>query len=78
MTPSPRDPVQLAAAWRLAVRIAFGASLLVAAVAVALHSFAHVGALPLVFGTVLVGLSIGLSLPPARPVVVRSARATGR
>jgi hypothetical protein len=63
-----QDPVRLAAAWRLAVRVAFVASALTAVVAIALHEFAHVGALPLVFGTVLAGSAIGLSLPPARPL----------
>jgi hypothetical protein len=63
-----QDRVGLAASWRLAVRVAFVASALTAVVAIALHQFAHVGALPLLFGTVLAGLAIGLSLPPARPL----------
>jgi hypothetical protein len=65
---SSHDPVRLAASWRLAIRVALVASMLTAAVAVALHQFAHVGALPLVFGTALAGLAVGLSLPPARPM----------
>jgi hypothetical protein len=65
---SARDPIQLAASWRFAVRVALVASTLMAAVAITLHEFAHVGALPLVFGTALAGLAIGLSLPPARPM----------
>jgi hypothetical protein len=64
---NPRDPIQLAASWRFAVQVAIVASALMAAVAIALHQFAHVGPLPLVFGTALAGLAIGVSLPPARP-----------
>jgi hypothetical protein len=63
-----RDPIRLAASWRFAVRVALVASTLTSAVAIALHEFAHIGALPLVFGTTLAGLAIGLSLPPARPM----------
>ncbi len=62
-----RDPIQLAASWRFAVHVAIVASVLTAAIAIALHQFAHVGPLPLVFGTALAGLAIGMSLPPARP-----------
>jgi hypothetical protein len=62
-----RDPIELAASWRFAVQVAFVASALMAAIAIALRQFAHVGPLPLVFGMVLAGLAIGLSLPPARP-----------
>jgi hypothetical protein len=62
-----RDPIQLAASWRFAVQVAIVASALMAAVAIALHQVAHVGPLPLLFGTVLAGLAIGMSLPPARP-----------
>jgi uncharacterized membrane protein YczE len=79
---SARDPIRLAASWRFAVRVAIVASALMAVVAITLHQFAHVGALPLLFGTVLAGLAIGLSLPPARPMrpawVPRPARSTVR
>jgi hypothetical protein len=79
---STRDPIRLAASWRFAVHVAMVSSALVAAVAIALHEFAHISALLLVFGTVLVSLTIGLSLPPARPArpawVPRAARSTVR
>jgi hypothetical protein len=65
---SERDPVRLATSWRFAVHVAVVSSAVMTAVAIALHTFAHVGALPLVFGTALAGLAIGVSLPPARPV----------
>ena len=65
--PNSRDSIRLAASWRFAVHVAMVASALTAAIAITLHQFAHVGALPLVFGTALAGLAIGMSLPPARP-----------
>jgi hypothetical protein len=65
---SERDPARLATSWRFVVQVAGVSSAVMAAVAIALRTFAHVGALPLVFGTALSGLAIGLSLPPARPM----------
>jgi hypothetical protein len=58
-------------AWPLVVRVATAASLLAAALGAALYRFVGVSPTPIIAGTVLVGLSLGLALPPARPSKVR-------
>jgi hypothetical protein len=55
------------AAWPLVVRVATLASLLAAALGAALYRFAGVAPGPIVLATAVIGLLIGLTLPPARP-----------
>ena len=55
------------AAWPLVVRVAMLASLLAAALGAALYRFAGVAPAPIVLATAVIGLLIGLTLPPARP-----------
>jgi hypothetical protein len=55
------------AAWPLVVRVAMVTSLLAAAVGAALYRFAGVAPALIVAATAVIGLAIGLSLPPARP-----------
>ncbi len=59
------------AAWPLVVRVAMVSSLLAAAVGAALYRFAGVAPAPIVVATAVIGLAIGLSLPPARPELHR-------
>ena len=61
-----RDDAQRAA-WPLVVRVAMVASLLAAALGAALYRFAGVGPTPIVAATGIIGLLVGLTLPPARP-----------
>jgi hypothetical protein len=66
VTTAMRDEA-LHRAWPLVVRVAMVASLLAAALGAALYRFAGVSGTPIVLGTALVGLAIGLRLPAARP-----------
>ena len=54
-------------AWALVVRVALAGSLLAAALGAALNRFAGVAGTPIVVATAIIGLLVGLSLPPARP-----------
>jgi hypothetical protein len=69
-TAMPNEAVQRAA-WPLVVRVAMVSSLLAAAVGGALYRFAGVAPVTIVVGTAVIGLAIGLSLPPARPELHR-------
>jgi hypothetical protein len=59
------------AAWPLVVRVAMMCSLLAAALGAALYRFAGVSPAPIVLATAVIGLAVGLSLPPARPQLHR-------
>jgi hypothetical protein len=71
VTTATRDEA-LHRAWPLVVRVAAAASLLAAAMGAALYRFAGVSPAPILLGTAVVGLVIGLLLPAARPGRVRS------
>ena len=58
-------------AWPLVVRVAVVASLLAACLGAGLYRFAGVGATPILIGVGVVGLTLGLVLPPARPAWLR-------
>ena len=49
-------------------------SLLAAALGAALYRFAGVAPAPIVLATAVIGLVVGLTLPPARPELHRRAR----
>jgi hypothetical protein len=72
MTTAMRDEA-LHRAWPLVVRVAAAASLLAAALGAALYRFAGVSPGPILLGTVVLGLVIGLRLPAARPARLRSS-----
>jgi hypothetical protein len=57
-------------AWPFVVRVALAASLVVAALGAALYR-AGLSSTPIVIGTAVVGLTIGMSLPAARPSWMR-------
>lgn len=65
MAATPEDTMHRA--WSLVVRVAMVGSLLAAALGAALYRFAGVSPTPIVVATAVVGLAVGLSLPPARP-----------
>jgi hypothetical protein len=48
-----------------------------ASLAGALYRFAGVSAAPLVIGTIVIGLALGLALPPARPAPRRGLPSRG-
>jgi hypothetical protein len=54
-------------AWPLVVRVAMVGSLVAAALGAALYRFAGVAPAPIVVATAVIGLIVGLTLPPARP-----------
>ncbi len=58
-------------AWPLVVRVAMVASLLAACLGAGLYRFTGVGVTPILIGVGVVGLAIGLALPPARPAWLR-------
>ena len=62
-----RDDAARQAAWTLVVRVAMVGSLLAAAVGAALYRFVGIAPAPIVLATALIGLAVGLTLPPARP-----------
>ena len=64
-------PEELERAWSLVVRVALATSLLAAALGGALYRFTDVSSTAIVVVTAVVGLAIGLSLPPARPTLRR-------
>jgi small neutral amino acid transporter SnatA (MarC family) len=66
-----RDEAVQRAAWPLVVRVAMVCSLLAAALGAALYRFLGVSATPIVVATAIIGLVVGLSLPPARPQLHR-------
>jgi len=66
-----RDEAGQRAAWPLVVRVAMIGSLLAAALGAALYRFAGVSPMPIVMATAVIGLAVGLSLPPARPQMRR-------
>jgi hypothetical protein len=70
VTTAMRDEA-LHRAWPLVVRVAAAASLLAAALGAALYRFAGVSPAPILVGTALFGLLIGLRLPAARPASFR-------
>jgi hypothetical protein len=65
MAATPEDTMHRA--WSLVVRVAMVGSLLAAALGAALYRFAGVSPTPIVIATAVVGLAVGMSLPPARP-----------
>jgi hypothetical protein len=71
VTTATRDEA-LHRAWPLVVRVAAAASLLAAAMGAALYRFVGVSPTPILLATVVAGLGIGLRLPAARPVRLRS------
>jgi hypothetical protein len=62
-----RDDAARPAAWTLVVRVAMVGSLLAAALGAALYRFAGIAPTPIVAATAVIGLAVGLALPPARP-----------
>jgi hypothetical protein len=70
VTTATRDEA-LHRAWPFVVRVATVASLLAGALGAALYRFAGVGPMPIVAGTALGGLAIGLRLPAAQPAWLR-------
>jgi hypothetical protein len=62
-----RDDAARPAAWTLVVRVAMVGSLLAAALGAALYRFAGIAPTPIVLATAVIGLAVGLALPPARP-----------
>jgi hypothetical protein len=63
-----RDDARQQAAWPFVVRVAMVGSLLAAALGAALYRFAGMSPTPIVTATALIGLVVGLMLPPARPL----------
>jgi hypothetical protein len=63
-------------AWPLVVRVAAAASLLAAALGAALYRFVGVSPAPILVGTAVIGLAIGLRLPAARPVRLSRLRSS--
>jgi len=63
--------MDLQGGWHVAVRAAAVSSVLVATLAVALYQFWGVNRVVLVVMAAFVGLTLGLRLPPAAPVVIR-------
>jgi hypothetical protein len=63
-------------AWPLVVRVAATASLLTAALGATLYRFAGVSAAPILIGTAVIGLVIGLRLPAARPAPLSRLRSS--
>ncbi len=61
----------LQAGWHFAVRTAAVSSVLVATLAVALYQFWGVNRAVLVVMAAIIGLTLGLRLPAAAPVVLR-------
>jgi hypothetical protein len=58
-------------AWPFVVRVALATSLLGAALGATLYRFAGLSATPIVIGTAVVGLAVGMCLPAARPSWLR-------
>jgi hypothetical protein len=66
-----RSELDAQAGWQFAVRAAAVASVLVATLAVALYEFWGVNRVFLVAMAALIGLTVGLRLPPGAPELVR-------
>jgi len=61
----------LARGWHLAIRVALTTSALMVAVGASLYRFVGLGTGPILVLTAVVGLVVGLLLPPARPAWMR-------